>query len=94
MIQEKNWYTVVMKISDIYNSIINFVCVSLMCAQTLSIIVMVFGRYIFNKVPQWTEQFALFCMIWFALFSIALVLFLFIMLINATLNFFLKGEKK
>ena len=29
-----------------------------------------------------------------ALFSIALVLFLFIMLINATLSFFLKGEKK
>ena len=28
-----------------------------------------------------------------ALFSIALVLFLFIMLINAVLNFFLKGEK-
>ena len=29
-----------------------------------------------------------------ALFSIALVLFLFIMLINATLNYFLKGEKE
>ena len=29
-----------------------------------------------------------------ALFSIALVLFLFIMLINAALNYFLKGEKK
>ena len=29
-----------------------------------------------------------------ALFSIALVLFLFIMLVNATLSFFLKGEKK
>ncbi|MGI6334363.1 MAG: phosphate ABC transporter permease subunit PstC [Saccharofermentanales bacterium] len=29
-----------------------------------------------------------------ALFSIALVLFLFIMLINATLNFFLKGQKE
>ena len=29
-----------------------------------------------------------------ALFSIALVLFLFIMLINATLNFFLKGRKQ
>ena len=29
-----------------------------------------------------------------ALFSIALVLFLFIMLINATLNFFLKGNKE
>ena len=72
MIQEKSWYKAVMKISDIYNSIINFVCVSLMCAQTVSIIVMVFGRYVFNKVPQWTEQFAIFCMIWFAMFSIAL----------------------
>ena len=29
-----------------------------------------------------------------ALFSIALVLFLFIMMINAVLNYFLKGEKK
>ena len=29
-----------------------------------------------------------------ALFSIALVLYLFIMLINAVLNFFLKGERK
>ena len=29
-----------------------------------------------------------------ALFSIALVLFLFIMLLNAALNFFLKGEKR
>ena len=29
-----------------------------------------------------------------ALFSIALVLFLFIMLINAVLNFFMKGDKK
>jgi len=29
-----------------------------------------------------------------ALFSIALVLFLFVMLINAVLNFFVKGEKK
>lgn len=29
-----------------------------------------------------------------ALFSIALVLFLFIMLINAVLNFFLKGQKE
>ena len=72
MIQEKNWYKAVMKISDAYNSIINFICVVLMTAQTLAIIVMVFGRYIFNSVPQWTVQFAVFCMIWFAMFSIAL----------------------
>lgn len=72
MIQEKSWYKAVIKVSDAYNSIINFICVVLLTAQLISIIVMVFGRYLFGKVPQWTEQFALFCMIWFALFSIAL----------------------
>ena len=72
MIQEKNWYKMVMKVSDVCNSIINFICVTLMTAQTLAIIIMVIGRYDFNTVPQWTEQFALFCMIWFAMFSIAL----------------------
>lgn len=72
MIQEKNWYRTVMKIAEVYNKIINFICVVLLTAQTVAIIVMVIGRYIFNYVPQWTEQFALFCMIWFAMFSIAL----------------------
>lgn len=61
-----------MKIAEIYNKIINFICVVLLTAQTIAILIMVFGRYLFNRVPQWTEQFALFCMIWFAMFSIAL----------------------
>lgn len=72
MIQEKRWYRSIMKISDIYNSVINFICVVLLTAQIGSILIMVAGRYIFNKVPAWSEQFALFCMIWFAMFSIAL----------------------
>lgn len=72
MIQEKNWYRAIMKVSDVMNKIINFLCVVLLTVQTLSILVMVFGRYLFNSVPKWTEQLALFCMIWFAMFSIAL----------------------
>lgn len=72
MIRDKAWYKSVLKISDIYNKIINFLCVVLLTAQTVSILIMVFGRYIFNHVPKWSEQFALFCMIWFAMFSIAL----------------------
>lgn len=72
MIQEKGWYRAVIKTADIYNAIINFICVVLLTAQTLAIIIMVFGRYIFEYVPPWTEQFAIFCMIWFAMFSIAL----------------------
>lgn len=72
MIQEKNWYRGVLKAASLYNRLINFICVVLLTAQTLSILIMVGGRYIFNKVPAWSEQFALFCMIWFAMFSIAL----------------------
>lgn len=72
MIQEKGWYRGVMKAAEIYNSLINFICVVLLTAQTLAILIMVGGRYFFHKVPQWSEQFALFCMIWFAMFSIAL----------------------
>lgn len=72
MIQEQSWYRYIMKISDFYNKIINCICVVLLTAQLLAILVMVIGRYLFNFVPAWTEQFALFCMTWFAMFSIAL----------------------
>lgn len=72
MIQEKRWYQSIMKVSNLYNAVINFICVVLLTAQIGSILVMVAGRYIFSKVPPWSEQFALFCMIWFAMFSIAL----------------------
>lgn len=72
MICEKGWYKALLKASDICNAIINFCCVTLLTAQTLAIIMMVIGRYVFNKVPAWTEQFAIFCMVWFAMFSIAL----------------------
>jgi len=72
VICEKGWYKALIKTSDICNAIINFCCVVLLTAQTLAIIMMVIGRYVFNKVPAWTEQFAIFCMVWFAMFSIAL----------------------
>lgn len=72
MIREKAWYRGIMKVSDAYNKVINFICVVLLTAQTLAILIMVFGRYIFSYVPMWTEQFALFAMTWFAMFSIAL----------------------
>ena len=62
----------VMKVAKVYNNCINFICVVLLTAQLISILIMVIGRYIFSLVPSWTEQFALFCMTWFAMFSIAL----------------------
>lgn len=51
---------------------INFICVIFLTAQVVSIIVMVVGRYVFNHVPRGTEEFALFCMVWFSLLSISL----------------------
>lgn len=72
MIQEKSWYRAVMKISGVYNSMINLCCVALLTIQVICILIMVSGRYVLHRIPQWTEQFALFCMVWFAMFSIAL----------------------
>ena len=72
MIQEKSWYKSIMKASKYCDSIINFICIVLLTAQILSILIMVFGRYLFSYVPSWSEQFAIFCMVWFAMFSIAL----------------------
>ena len=50
-----------------------------------------FGRQVLAALPQEMQQLLRPEQ---ALFSIALVLFLFIMLINATLNFFLKRNKE
>jgi len=69
---DKNKWQWIFSISDSFNRIINFICVVLLTVQTIVILIMVFGRYCFSYVPNWVEQFALFCLVWFAMFSIAL----------------------
>lgn len=51
---------------------INLLCVVFLTLQVVSIVVMVFGRYLFSYVPRPTEEFSLFCMVWFSLLSISL----------------------
>ena len=72
MIQETSWYGVVLRVSDLYNRVINLICVILLTIQVICILIMVAGRYVLHSIPQWTGQVALFCMVWFAMFSIAL----------------------
>ena len=72
MIQEKKWYRTVMKVSGLCNKMINLICVLLLTLQAVTILIMVAGRSIFNYVPAWSEQGALFCMIWFSILSISL----------------------
>ena len=64
-----HWF---IRFCDLMDKIINFICVLLLTLQTVAIVVMVFGRYIFNFVPAGTEQLALFCLVWFAMLSISL----------------------
>lgn len=68
-------HSIVHKLSEIMDcveKIINLCCVVFLTLQVVSIIVMVFGRYLFNYVPRPTEEFSLFCMVWFSLLSISL----------------------
>lgn len=54
------------------NKVVNMLCVIFLTMQILSITLMVIGRYIFRRVPIWSEQFSLFCLVWFAMLSISL----------------------
>lgn len=51
---------------------INVLCVVFLTLQILAITIMVIGRYVFNRTPIWSEQFALFCLVWFSMLSISL----------------------
>lgn len=54
------------------NAVVNFLCVVFLTLQILTILLMSVGRYVLRTVPIWTEQFALFCLVWFAMMSISL----------------------
>ena len=58
--------------ADKVEQIANCICVIFLTLQVIAIIVMVVGRYCFNFVPRGTEEFSLFCMVWFSLLSIML----------------------
>lgn len=60
------------RVVDAVEKTISTICVAFMTLQVISIIVMVFGRYFFRYVPRGSEEFALFCMVWFSLLSISL----------------------
>ena len=60
------------KIADVLEGIANFICVVCLCVQIATIVVLVIGRYFFQKVPVGTEELALLCMVWTAILSIAL----------------------
>lgn len=53
-------------------AVANFLCVAFLTLQLLTIVLMATGRYVLKNVPIWTEQFALFCLVWFSMLSVSL----------------------
>ncbi|MBP5162857.1 MAG: TRAP transporter small permease [Spirochaetales bacterium] len=68
MAEEKN-----KKIKKIFFTFLVSVCSIAIVAMVFLMLVVVFGRYFFKKIPNWSEEFCLFMMSWLAFFGAALI---------------------
>jgi TRAP-type C4-dicarboxylate transport system permease small subunit len=60
------------KISLGVYKIIKYLSVFFLFIQVIIISYTVFGRFVLNKTPRWSEELALLCMVWFSLLSVSL----------------------
>lgn len=60
------------KISQKLYKTVKHLSVLFLFIQVIIISYTVFGRYILNKTPKWSEELALLCMVWFSLISASL----------------------
>lgn len=69
------WYQVYSKLTKVIYDIVNAICVLCLATELVSVLVMVVGRYIFNKVPNWCDQLALLALVWMVVLSISLAIY-------------------
>ena len=69
------WYQIYSKLTKIIYSVINAICVLCLATELVSVLVMVVGRYVFNKVPSWCDQLALLALVWMVVLSITLAIY-------------------
>ena len=69
------WYQAYSKLTKVIYSILNAICVLCLATELVSVLVMVVGRYVFNKVPSWCDQLALLALVWMVVLSIALAIY-------------------
>ncbi|MCL2001420.1 MAG: TRAP transporter small permease [Planctomycetes bacterium] len=60
------------KITKALYCIVQALSVFFLAGMTLTVCIVVFGRYVLNSTPRWGEEVSLLCMVWFALLSAAL----------------------
>ena len=69
------WYQIYSKLTKVIYSIMNAICVLCLATELVSVLVMVVGRYVFNKVPSWCDQLSLLALVWMVVLSIALAIY-------------------
>ena len=65
------WQTVLARIVDTINAIAALVCHALLVIITSVTVLQVFLRYVLNRPTSWSEEIALFGLIWFGLLAVA-----------------------
>lgn len=65
--------TPIQKMSDFVFGGMQVVCAVALFIMTILMIIVVVGRYVFDFVPAWSEEFALFMMSWLAFFGSAII---------------------
>ena len=71
----KTLYEKYCKLSEIIYTTMNLICVLCLITELVSVVIMVAGRYIFNKVPAWCDQLSLMALVWMVILSITLALY-------------------
>lgn len=61
------------KIKKVFFTFLVVICSIAIVAMVFLMLVVVFGRYFFKKIPNWSEEFCLFMMSWLAFFGAALI---------------------
>lgn len=63
------------KLSEWIYRVTTFICVLCLGVELVSVLIMVLGRYVFNKVPIWCDQLSLMSLVWMVILSITLSLY-------------------
>jgi TRAP-type C4-dicarboxylate transport system permease small subunit len=60
------------RMNDRIYQVVKYISVAFLLVQVVIISYTVFGRFVLNKTPRWSEELALMCMVWFSVLSASL----------------------
>ncbi len=66
-------FSTLKKFSNWLEEILKVLLIIITGAMIIIIVYQVFGRYVLNKAPSWTEEIARFCLVWMSFLGAALI---------------------